>query len=561
MPQLVIEQPGIPPMTVPLESPEISLGRSEESDIVLVADEVSRHHAKISQRGGKVILQDLKSMNGTYVNRQRVVERVLADQDEIWFGSKCRLRFRDERPVPQPVPAEIGGHIAIPPEALAHAPTAANSIQSVFKIREEMEQLGNHMTMMGRTGSSPHLGATLGADHTPEELVRISRAYRRLAALFEVSKLMSGNFDLDDRLQLVMDRILEVMDADRGFIVLKDAHTGYLTLRIARQMGQDLQSSSPSMGIAGRAAIDGHPVLMTDAATDQEFGMRDSIIQQKIRSAMCVPLATPDQILGSIYIDTQKFHVAFTEEDLELFSSLAAQAAMAIHNVQLHEQVVTAEKRRADFGRFLSPDIVEKILSENATIELGGTKAIATTFFCDIRGFTNISERCNPQEIVDLLNEHFTACTEVIFDYSGTINKFIGDAVMAVFGVPFPTGDESYQAVCAAIAIHNRNDELNKKREAEGRPLINLGIGIETGEVCAGYVGSPMRMEYTVIGDKVNTASRFCGMAKAGQIIVGIDTWKLIEDRVEGRPTGSVMLKGKELPVQAFEVTGLRTVA
>jgi adenylate cyclase len=112
--------------------------------------------------------------------------------------------------------------------------------------------------------------------------------------------------------------------------------------------------------------------------------------------------------------------------------------------------------------------------------------------------------------------------------------------------------------VCAAIAIQNRNAELNTRREAEGRPLVNIGIGIETGEVCAGYVGSPMRMEYTVIGDKVNTASRFCGMAKAGQIIVGMETWNRIEDRVEGKPTGSVMLKGKEQPVQAFEVTGLK---
>lgn len=545
-------------MTVALDTPEINFGRSDDSDVVLVADEVSRHHAKIVQRNGKVILQDLKSMNGTYVNRQRVVERVLADEDEIWFGSKCRLRFRDDRSA---MPTEPVAPAVLPQTMAVHTPAPdLDVLRNVDKIRAEMEQLGNTMTLMGR-GGTPALSAvhqTITTESAPDDLVRIGRAYRRLAALFEVSKIMAGDFDLDHRLSTVMDRILEVMDADRGFVVLRDPATGYLNLRLARQMGQDLQSSSPSMGIAGRAAIDGQPVLMTDAATDQEFGMRDSIIQQKIRSAMCVPLQMSDQILGSIYIDTQKFHVAFTEEDLELFASMAAQAAMAIHNVQLHDQVVDAEKKRQDFGRFLSPDIVDKIMSEGATFELGGQKTQATTFFCDIRGFTNISERSNPQEIVDLLNQHFTHMTEIIFDYRGTINKFIGDEVMAVFGVPFPTGDEAFQAVCAAIAIQTKNNELNIQREQEGKPAFNIGIGIETGEVCAGYVGSPMRMEYTVIGDKVNTASRLCGLAKPGQIIVGVNTWQAIEDRVEGRPTGSVMLKGKEKPVQAFEITGLR---
>lgn len=546
-------------MTVTIDAPEINFGRADDSDVVLVADEVSRHHAKIVQRAGKVILQDLKSMNGTYVNRQRVVERVLTDDDEIWFGSKCRLRFRDERgsaptlpvpPVESPTPGPLTPHPA----------SDAEIARNVDKIRAEMEQLGNTMTMMGKANTPVISGGhqTITSESAPDDLVRIGRAYRRLSALFEVSKIMAGDFDLDHRLSTVMDRILQVMDADRGFVVLRDPVTGYLNLRLARQMGQDLQSSSPSMGIAGRAAIDGQPVLMTDAATDQEFGMRDSIIMQKIRSAMCVPLQMSDQILGSIYIDTQKFHVAFTEEDLELFASMAAQAAMAIHNVQLHDQVVDAEKRRQDFGRFLSPDIVDKIMSEGASFELGGQKTEATTFFCDIRGFTNISEGSNPQAIVELLNQHFTHITEIIFDYRGTINKFIGDEVMAVFGVPFPTGDEPFQAVCAAIAIQNKNRELNEQREREGKPAINIGIGIETGEVCAGYVGSPMRMEYTVIGDKVNTASRLCGIAKPGQIIIGANTWQRIEERIEGRPTGSVMLKGKEKPVQAFEVTGLR---
>jgi len=549
MPQLIIEQPGIAPMTVPMDSDVMTFGRSEESDIVLVAEEVSRNHAKICRRGDKMVVQDLKSLNGTYVNRQRIVERVLAHQDEIWFGSKCRVVFRDD--------TQFGKRVSTP----VVRENDSEMVRSVDKIRAEMERVGSNMTMIGRPASGAAAAAnlqTLAGAAPEQDLVQMGRAYRRLAALYEVSKIMASGFDLDERLSQVLDLILRELEADRGFVMLKEAGGDQLNVRLARQMGRELDASSPSMGIAGRAAIDGEPVLMTDAATDQEFGMRDSIIQNKIRSAMCVPLQMRDEIFGSIYIDTQKFHVAFGEPDLELFASLASQAAMAIHNVQLHEQVVEAEKRRQDFGRFLSPDLVERIMTSGASFELGGQKTEATTIFCDIRGFTNISERSAPQEIVAMLNEHFTAVTEIIFHYQGTINKFIGDEVMAVFGAPFSTGDEPFQAVCAAIAIQNKNRELNELRKRNGKPPIELGIGMESGEVSAGYIGSPMRMEYTVIGDKVNTASRLCGQAKAGQIIVGKDTWERVKDRVEGQLTGTVPLKGKEHPVEIYEVTGLK---
>jgi adenylate cyclase len=545
MPQIVIEQPGVAPMTFPLTTGEFTLGRSEECDIVLVADEVSRHHAKLVIRPDHALLMDLKSLNGTYVNRQRVVERVLSHQDEIWFGSKCRVIFRNDTQLGQ-VPIQGSG-----------SDHDSKILEDVRRIRAEMEQVGRSMTMIGRR--TPYAGVKTATADSPD-MVKMAHAFRRLEAMHSVSRIMTSGFDLDDRLAKVLDRMLDVLEADRGFVMLREEGTNNISVKLAREMGHELAASSPSMGIAGRAAIDGEPVLMGEESNEdeRELRMRDSIIQNKIRSAMCVPLKAKDRILGSIYIDTRKDDVTFTREDLELFSSLAHQAALAIDNVQLHEKVVTAEKRRQDFSRFLSPDIVEKIVSEGADLELGGTKAIATTLFCDIRGFTNISEKLTPQAIVELLNEHFTAVTEIIFKHRGTINKFIGDEIMAVFGAPIAIGDEAFRAVCAALEIQAKNKELNGLREYEKRPIVNLGIGIDTGEVSAGYIGSPMRMEYTVIGDKVNTASRLCSHAAAGQTLVGDETWEAVQDRIVGRPTGSVMLKGKERPVHAFEVVSVR---
>ncbi|MBI2426005.1 MAG: FHA domain-containing protein [Candidatus Hydrogenedentes bacterium] len=548
MASVTIEQPGVPTMTVPLSGNEISFGRSEESDVVLVADEVSRHHAKICRRGENMVLVDLKSLNGTYVNRQRIVERVLSHMDEIWFGSRCNLVYRNDTQLS-----------AKEKEAKAEAEPDRQVERDMDKIREEMDRVGNSMTMIGR--KTPFIAAEVKAktaEADSADIVKMSRAYRRMAALHKASQIMASNFDLKKRLSDVLDLVMEVLEADRGFVMLREEDSNNLNVKVAREMGRELEASSPSMGIAGRAAIDGESVLMADRASDKEFGMRESIIRHEILSAMCVPLKIKDRILGSIYIDTRRPDITFSEEDLELFASLSSQSALAIDNVRLHDQVVEAEKKRSEFGRFLSPGIVDRIMNEAESVELGGQRAMVTTLFCDIRGFTNMTEKITPTQLMDLLNEYFTAMTRIIFDHKGTLDKYVGDEIMAVFGAPVSTGDDEYQAVASALAIQKKNAELNVTREREGRPTFELGIGIDTGDVFAGYFGSPMRMEYTVVGDRVNTASRFCSMAGPGKVIVGNATWEKIQDRVVTVPIGAVMLKGKEQEVHAHEIVALK---
>jgi len=546
MPQVIIEQPGVPPMTVPLSGKEIRFGRSEDSDVVLVANEVSRNHAKICRVGTKSILFDLQSLNGTYVNRQRVVERVLSHMDEIWFGSLCKLVFRDD--------TQYGKEHA--DETPANNP---DLVKNLDKIRAEMDRVGNSMTLIGRP-TPPYAEEVKSKEleASPEAIVKMSRAYRRLAALHKASQIMASGFDLRERLAQVLDMVMETMEADRGFVMLREEGTNNLNVKVAREMGRELEASSPSMGIAGRAAIDGEAVLMVDSQNDSKFGMRESIIRSEIMSAMCVPLKIESRIMGSIYLDTRKPHVTFSEEDLELFASLASQSALAIDNVRLHDKVVAAEMKRQEFGRFLSPAIVDKIMAEEKAVELGGQRARVSTLFCDIRGFTNTAERISPVELVALLNEYFTAMTEIIFQYQGTLDKYVGDEIMAIFGAPVSIENDALAAVSAAVAIQALNAELNVVRQKQGRTVIQLGIGIDSGEVTAGYFGSPMRMEYTVMGDRVNTASRFCGLAEAGQVIVGEETWRSIEGKVEGRVMGKVRLKGKELEVNAYEVLAIR---
>jgi adenylate cyclase len=550
MAEIIIEQPGVDSITVPLTTPELSLGRAEDNNVVLVADEVSRYHAKFMSNGPQCTLLDLSSLNGTYVNRQRVVQRLLTHLDEVWLGGKCRITFRDES----------ASTVEMPPPS---GPVSTIS-DDLAKITMEMEEVGNQLTMISKkentTGVHEILPPT--ADQTvppdpslnPTELRRMGLAFRRLQALYKATQVIASDFDLTGRLKTVIDTTVEVLEADRGFIMLRDEETGELHASVARAMGQDVIAGSPSMTIANEAATTGDPVLVNDAMDDSEYGVRQSIIRQKICTAMCVPLKIEERILGSIYVDISRTGFRFEQEDLELFASMAAQSAMAIENVRLCEQMVESEKTRANLGRFLSPDIVELIMQEDTSLELGGRKRTVATMFCDIRGFTGISERLSPTDLVAMLNEHFTAMTEIIFRNNGTLDKFIGDELMAVFGSPFSNDDDTSRAVRSAIEMQVANRDLNKQREESGRPLFEMGIGIATGEVVAAYVGAPDRMEFTVIGDRVNTARRFCSVAEANQIVTGSITYEAVKEEVKTRDMGPVALKGKEAPLQAYEI-------
>ncbi|MCK5861426.1 MAG: FHA domain-containing protein [Candidatus Hydrogenedentes bacterium] len=551
MPQLIIEQPNTPPMTIPIADQKVTLGRSEENDVVLTAEEVSRQHAYLSRRGSQSILTDLKSLNGTYVNRQRVSERILKHMDEIWFGSKCRILFRDDTSY---------GALELPESG--EAPCSDSKLEkSIDGIREEMDRVGMNMTLIGMRTPVPDTTLQMATPPpvlSPDDIIRMGRAYRRLSALHKANQVITSDFDLQTRLSKMLDTIMEVLQASRGFVLLRNENNQALHVMVARQMGRELGASSPSMGIAGRAAIDGEPVLMSDSTSDQEFGMRESIIVNQIRSAMCVPLKVENRILGSIYVDSDNPAITFLEEDLELFASLASQTAMAVENVRLHDRFIETEKRRENLARFLPGALVEKLMTESEDLTLGGLKTYVTTMFCDIRGSSQIAERLSPQELVTLLNEHFTAMTEILFNYEGTLDKYIGDEIMAIFGAPISVGDEEYRSVCAALEMQERNKELNALRRSENRPELHFGIGIDSGDVIAGYIGSPKRMDFTVVGDRVNTAKRFCDMAGPGKTVVGEHTWNAIKDRVESVAMGNFTLKGKEQTVYAYEILSLK---
>jgi len=227
---------------------------------------------------------------------------------------------------------------------------------------------------------------------------------------------------------------------------------------------------------------------------------------------------------------------------------------VAIENAKLAERMQKEEVVRTNLARYLSPQIVDRIVQNNVQMNLGGDRKVVTVLFSDIRNFTTITESRPPDQLITILNEYFTSMAETIFEQQGSLDKYIGDAVVAVFGSLIPVENPARNAVAAAIAMMNRLPELNRRWEKRFGFSMNIGIGVNTGEVFLGNIGSPERMEFTVIGDAVNVASRFSGLAKPGEILVTKETLAHLGADFMVREHPPAEVKGKSGKLEVFEI-------
>jgi class 3 adenylate cyclase len=216
------------------------------------------------------------------------------------------------------------------------------------------------------------------------------------------------------------------------------------------------------------------------------------------------------------------------------------------------------ELLKGAFSKYVTKSVVDRIMENEGGLKLGGEKKEVSVFFSDIRGFTHMSEQLRPEEVVSLLNEYFTEMVKIIFKYEGTLDKFMGDAIMAVFGAPVDQADHAERAVMAALEMSQKMMELRAKWRMEGKKEVNIGIGINTGEVIVGNLGSNERMEYTAIGDNVNLAQRLESVAEGGQILISSATYEIVKGKVVARMLEPIKLKGKAEKVIPYEVESLR---
>ncbi len=518
---------------------EVVLGRSPDCQVVLKDFGISRNHAKLVVDEDGVRLVDLKSKNGTQVNGQPVIEALLRDGDRILLG-KLQLTFSkalESRVVldeDKPLSEEAG--------------TIIRSVGDVSRLLSTSDTAG------GLKPAEPRAAVP--------DVQAIARSNRILQVLNEFARELLTVRPLEDVLQQVMDLVFAHVPADRGFLMLRGEQDEKLEPRVVKY-----RKESPSEGritvsktIADMVMRKRVAILTSDAQIDSRFGAGDSIRFHGIRSAMCAPLWNQDQSIGIIHVDSPMLVNCFGGDDLDLLTALANFAAMAIERSRLNQKIVAEEKKRERLGRFLSPQVTSRILAasehDQGSTALGAPEMReVSVLFADIVGFTSMSERMSPAAVALLLNDYLSRMTDVIFKYEGTLDKYIGDAIMAVFGAPLDMPDHAVRAIAAALEMRERLDEFNTEHKDDH--TLRIRIGINSGTALAGEIGSINKKEYTVLGDTVNTASRLeSGVAKPGMVVIGENTHAAVRDVFRCRSLGKVSLKGKELGVEAFEVTG-----
>lgn len=518
----------------------VTIGRAADNDIVFFNEvAISRRHAQIVKRDNSYLVKDLKSKNGTRLNGERIDKSELHNGDQIQIG-KSVLEF--QRSVSEEVVVLSKEKVEVKDSGIIY-----RSLQEVLS-EDEIE--------IENSDSKQWLHWEDSDIHAPE-IKELAKKNQILKIMNHVGKALTQFKPLNEFLDLVMDQVFKIIPAQRGFLMLIDEKTGDFIPKVVKYNKDVKQADKKitlSRTIAEKAVKDKVAVLTSDALVDPRFNGGESIQLYGIRSAMCVPLYHQNRIFGIISVDSLMSSNCFTSDDLDLFSALANHAAIGIEQARLYDKIQKESKIRANLERYHSPEVINLIISKKE-IRAAQEKQ-ATILYSDIVGFTTMSEKLSPQEIALLLNDYFTIMTDVIFKYKGTLDKFIGDALMALFGVPIPHDNDVDQAINSALEMRKELHQFNLRRTLSDQ--LNIRIGINTGKVIAGDIGSDKRLEYTVLGDAVNTASRLeSTIAQPGQIVIGQKTYEIAtKDKFDFLKMGEFQIRGREQRIKVYEVLG-----
>ena len=543
----LLYQDGETPQAHTFTTGEVVIGRSPECQVVLKDFGISRQHARIVVDEDGARIQDLKSKNGTQVNGVPVVEAPLKDGDRILLG-KFQLTFSKT----------LEGKVVLD-DAKPLSEEAGTIIRSVGEL--------SRLLSADATARSGPLAPADKEKAKAPDVQEIEKSNRILKVLMNVAETLIAVRPVEEVLQQVMEIVFEHIPADRGFLMLSDEGTDKLIPMVIKHRNSEAADTgkiSISKTIADRVVRDRVSILTSDAMVDPRFGAGDSIRFHGIRSAMCAPLWNKEQVIGIIHVDSPMLTNCFALNDLDLLTALANYAAVAVERARLNQKIIAEEKKRERLGRFLSPQVTNRILatpdSQSQALGVPEVKDVSV-MFADIVGFTSMSEKMSPAAVSLVLNDYLSRMTDVIFKHEGTLDKYIGDAIMAVFGAPLDMPDHAVRAIRAAVEMRDRLEEFNAERK-EG-PTLRIRIGINSGNAVAGEIGSINKKEYTVLGDTVNIASRLeSSVAQPMTIVVGENTYNAAKDEFECRSLGRVTLKGKKNVVEAYEVVAsLRATA
>lgn len=362
--------------------------------------------------------------------------------------------------------------------------------------------------------------------------------YKELNFLYTFAERLAGCLGRAETATLVREEAEKLFRAEVAAVLLREDHA-LTPASTTADRPAELAALLSQRDLIDRVIDLGRPELVEELDPATGLG-----------AIMGAPLRSAQHTIGLIAVGVRGA-CPWRSGDVKLLSSLAAQAAAAIENALLHERKVQEELLKSRLSRYVSPQLVEALLKDGESGSMASERRRIAVLFSDIRNFSATAEALAPELLVRHLNEYFTEMVAVIFDHDGTVNKFVGDMIMALFGAPAPLPHNERQAIEAAIRMQRRLRELDNAWIGQH---FRMGIGINAGDVVVGNIGSPQHMDYTAIGDDVNVAARLQGIARAGQVLVSRSVVEAVRGEFDFREVGQVQVKGKSRPIEVFEV-------
>ncbi len=514
------------PKTVRLRKERVVIGRSPSSDLVIPEERISRQHATIFKDGAKWVIFDMGSANGTSVNEKPIVKCELENGDVIGLG-ELRASF------------EL-------PNALS---SAVHQVQF-----DRTKEKRNKTAILNMADLSVVSSVIETKTAKPDDG---NKAAAWAVSLFnQAAQAMLSGGNLEEVFEKVLDLVFQNLPIERGVIATYTEEDG-LKPRVFKSRDGSADQIRISESIVNEVITKQQAILVSDVLADERFGAEASIMAMQISSAMCAPMYNHGCVTGVIYCDSTSARKSFTKEQLRLLSTLSIFAAIATERRSLEDEFAREQRKRERLEKYNSPAVVDRIVRDASLsqpiVDMIAEERTVTMVFSDLIGFTSISEHMEPQEVAQLLNAIFERLTDAVFLFEGTLDKYMGDGMMAFFGAPVVQDDHAARAIRAGLLMQKGLEELNRDM---GFPTpVGMRVGINTGPVVVGDIGSPKRRDYTVIGDAVNIASRLeSSVSKEGEVIVGEATYEACKDLFEFVPLGKKSLKGKELNVETYRV-------
>ena len=554
MPSLNVETWDGRTYSFPISKNKIIIGRREDCDLSLGTDNtVSRHHAQIEKTKDGYLLTDLGSHNRTKVNERLIQRAILRHNDRIRIG-RNNLTFLTkihEKDKPQD---SLVLTTDTDDEKELKQIVRSSSGEDALESRELVVSIDDL-----KTAGQVSVSSSLEKSEIDAKI--LERSNKVLRILYDISSQLTSITDFKELLKRIMDNIFKVIDADYGFLILtgdeEDNQVTPVVVKHKDDRERDKETLKVSRTIIDKVIHEKEAILTSDAMADSRFDGSKSVFLQKIRSAMYAPLWRKDKIIGVIGLNSVSFDNQFSQDDLVLLQAIGSQSAMILEQASLNDQIREEEVLRSRLERFLSPQIAEMIVKgsqETIDTVMEPTELTATIVFTDIIAFTQLAEQIPPRETNMILNHYFSMVTDIIFRYDGMLDKYIGDGLMAVFGAPIEKDDDPERAILASKEMKTALAAL-KAEQGGKKGMFDIRIGINTGRVVAGNIGSPRRMDYTVIGDPVNIASRLESIAKPNQILIGEETYEAVKDKFEIRKIGPKKVKGRSAEIMVYEVS------